>query len=149
MAIEIHDNLDAIEQEWRRFEGVADCTVFQTFDWLASWQRQVGRRAGVRPAIVLGRRADGELMFLMPLSVTAGSVRRLTWLGCELCDYNTPVLAPDFAAQIAAEDFRALWREICGRLKNSPQHRFDLIDLSKMPETVGERPIRCSRCRCD
>jgi len=73
----------------------------------------------------------------MPLSVTAGLVRRLTWLGCELCDYNTPLLAPDFGAQIAAEDFRVLWREICARLSNSPQHRFDLIDLPKMPETAG------------
>jgi len=54
VTIEICDDLDAIEQEWRRFEGVADCTVFQTFDRLASWQRQVGRRAGVRAAIVLG-----------------------------------------------------------------------------------------------
>src|SRR5262249_47001999 len=64
-------------------------------------------------------------------------VRRLTWLGCELCDYNTPLLAPDFAAQIAAEDFRVLWSEICARLSSSPQHRFDLIDLPKMPEIVG------------
>jgi len=88
-------------------------------------------------------------LFLMPLSVTAGLARRLTWLGCELCEYNTPLLAPDFAAQIAAEDFRVLWSEICARLSNSPQHRFDLIDLPKMPETVGAQAIRCSRCRCD
>jgi hypothetical protein len=29
--LSVHDDLGRIEAEWRRFEAVADCTVFQTF----------------------------------------------------------------------------------------------------------------------
>ena len=65
----IYDDLDAVETDWRRFERSADCTVFQAFDWLALWYRHIGRRLDVSPAIVVGRRADGEPLFLIPLAV--------------------------------------------------------------------------------
>src|SRR5947209_3051298 len=42
IALRIHGDLAAVEAEWRRFEAVADCTVFQTFDWLATWHRHIG-----------------------------------------------------------------------------------------------------------
>src|SRR5262249_38181573 len=84
----IHDSLSEVEGEWRRLEATADCTAFQTFDWLDAWCRQVGVRAGVRPAIVLGRSDEGEVLFVFPLAVTPGAIKRLTWLGSDLCDYN-------------------------------------------------------------
>ena len=30
-----HQDLAAVEHDWRRFEQSADCTPFQTFDWLS------------------------------------------------------------------------------------------------------------------
>src|SRR6476469_4114509 len=53
--LELHADLASIEQEWKSFEHEADCTVFQTFDWLAAWQRHIGMRNATAPAIVLGR----------------------------------------------------------------------------------------------
>ncbi len=135
--IAIYEDIDALEEEWRRFEASADCTVFQSFDWLGSWYRHIGRRATVRPAIVAGRRADGELLFLLPLAVIPGIVRRLTWLGSDLCDYNGPLLAADFSVQVTPAQFHELWLEICRQLQRRPQHRHDLIELTKMPESVG------------
>src|SRR5689334_10349744 len=73
----VYDDLAAVEATWRAFEQSADCTVFQAFDWLDTWQRHIGRRNGVRPAIVVGRRADGVVLFLLPLAVEPGLVRRL------------------------------------------------------------------------
>src|SRR5437667_5237325 len=90
----IHDDLASVEQTWRQFEQCADCTVFQTFDWLAAWQRHIGLQENVAPAIVVGRQPSGEILFLLPLAVVPGAVRRLTFLGCGLCDYNAPLLAP-------------------------------------------------------
>jgi len=135
--IAIYDEFAAVEEEWRRFEGSADCTVFQAFDWLSTWHRHIGRRQCVNPAIVLGRRADGEPLFLLPLAVTPGFARRLTWLGCDLCDYNAPLLGADFSAELTAEGFRGLWHEIRGLLQQRLVHRHDLVELTKMPETVG------------
>src|SRR5665811_2337324 len=51
--IAVYEDLSAIERDWRAFEPHADCTVFQSFDWLATWQRHIGARNGVRPAIVV------------------------------------------------------------------------------------------------
>ena len=55
VSLSVHHDLAAIEQMWRAFEQTADCTPFQTFDWLSAWQRHVGTLAGVTPAIVIAR----------------------------------------------------------------------------------------------
>jgi CelD/BcsL family acetyltransferase involved in cellulose biosynthesis len=135
IALTVHDDLAAVEADWRAFEHSADCTVFQAFDWLETWYRHLGQRNGVTPAIVIGRRADGGMLFLLPLAVLPGVVRRLAFLGSELCDYNAPLLAPDFPEQVTRETFLALWQEIRALVMGC--HRHDLIELTKMPDMVG------------
>lgn len=137
----IHEDLSSIEHDWRAFEGQADCTVFQSFEWLACWQRHIGQRHDVRPAIVVGRDAGGEMLFLLPLAVRpAKFVRELTWLGSDLCDYNAPMLAPDFSARVDRAQFLAVWDEIARRLRANPRLCFDLLRLTKMPASVGTQP---------
>ncbi|MFI4960229.1 MAG: GNAT family N-acetyltransferase [Hyphomicrobiales bacterium] len=139
--ITVHEDLSAIEQDWRAFEASADGTVFQSFDWLVTWQRLIGVRNGVRPAIVVGRDGAGTILFLLPLSVcSAGFARELTWLGSELCDYNAPVLAANFSARVDAKRFMALWETIARCLQDNPRLRYDFINLEKMPETVCAQP---------
>jgi CelD/BcsL family acetyltransferase involved in cellulose biosynthesis len=138
VGLELAGDLGDIEQDWRAFEQRADCTVFQTFDWLAAWQRNVGARRGARPAIFVARDSHGEMLFILPLAVEAGgAIRRLAWLGSDLCDYNAPLLAKNFTAAVSEEKFAALWREATELLQADPALRFDLIDLQKMPERVG------------
>ena len=56
--------------------------VFQTFDWLAKWQRHIGRRKDTVPAIVLGGDAEGQLLFILQLAIERrGPLRCLSWLG--------------------------------------------------------------------
>jgi CelD/BcsL family acetyltransferase involved in cellulose biosynthesis len=138
IALTIHGDLTAIEQQWKTFQQHADCTAFQTFEWLSAWQSHIGRRSKTLPAIVLGRTRDGELLFILQLAIeTTGLVRRLTWLGSELCDYNAPLVAACFSAHVDADRFVLLWQEIIQRLRAEPRFRFDLVDLQKMPEMVG------------
>src|SRR4051812_10250834 len=135
---ELHADLAAIQQEWKTFERHADCTVFQTFDWLAAWQRHIGVRKGAVPAIVLGRDEHGQLLFIFPFAIESrGLGRRLTWLGSDLCDYNAPLLATHFADDINSDCFISLWQEIIAALRAETRFRFDWIDLQKMPETIG------------
>jgi hypothetical protein len=68
--ISIAHDLASVEAEWREFEKRADHTVFQAFDWLAAWQRHIGAREDMVPAIVLGRHVDGHLLFILPLAIT-------------------------------------------------------------------------------
>jgi CelD/BcsL family acetyltransferase involved in cellulose biosynthesis len=139
--IALHDDLTSIERDWRAFERVADGTVFQSFDWVSLWHQHIGRREGVRPMVVTGRDSAGKLLFLLPLSIERGGLaRRLTWLGTTLCDYNGPLLAPEFGAQVDAARFRDVWSEILGRLQSHPDFGFDVVHFDKMQRTVGAQP---------
>ncbi|MEP7030505.1 MAG: GNAT family N-acetyltransferase [Pseudolabrys sp.] len=139
--VSVTDNLAAIEQDWRTFEAQADCTVFQSFDWLSLWQRHIGAVTGVTPAIVIGRDTAGSVLFLLPLSVSAGSVaRELCFLGDDLCDYNAPMLAANFPERVDRARFLVLWEKIKLTVQGHPQLDFDYINFSKMPEQVGNQP---------
>ena len=139
--IELFEDLGAIEQEWRAFQEVCDCTVFQTYQWLSTWQRHIGSHLGWRPAIVAGRCPEGDLEFLFPLAVLPNQLtRRLTWLGSQLCDYNAPLLAPGFDQRTDAARFVRLWRAVLREICSRKNLRFDLIRLCKMPQKVGGRP---------
>lgn len=139
IALSVHDDLAAVERDWRAFEQTADCTVFQTYAWLDTWQRHVGVRGDVRPAIVVGRTSDGSVLFILPLATRPMPFgRELVFLGTELCDYNGPLLAAGFVA--AVPDFAALWRRIAAALRAQPRLRYDVVHLEKMPAMVGGQP---------
>src|SRR5262245_8052107 len=53
VTLRIGSNLAALAAEWQAFERSADRTVFQSFEWLATWQRTIGAPRGTMPAIVL------------------------------------------------------------------------------------------------
>jgi D-aspartate ligase len=134
----IHHGFDSVEALWRRFERVADCTPYQTFDWLAAWQRHIGMCDRARPVIVVASFADGEPAFLLPLAVEPSyASRRLCWLGQDLNDYNAPLLAKTFSQRVTAECFLAAWRELRARIQREPALRHDWIELEKMPPLVG------------
>ena len=140
VAIDICGDLAAGADEWKAFEQSADCTPFQTFAWLDQWQRHVGKCRGTIPVVVFGRDAQGELLFIIPLAIERSrGLRCLTWLGLDLADYDAPLLAGGFAAHPAAAEFAAVWKSIVALLCSDPRFRFDLVDLSKMPEFVGNQ----------
>ena len=134
VALSLHRDLAGIESEWRAFEAEADGTAFQSYDWVAAWQQHIGAREGVTPAVVIGRRR-GRILFILPFALQAGRLRRIVWLAAFLNSASGPLLARDFAEAVSPAQFPALWREILRLLRS--ETRFDLIDLDKIPETVG------------
>src|SRR5262249_48648383 len=77
------------------------------------------------------------LLLLLPLGIVRrGLARCLTFIGDVLCDYNAPLLAPDFAT-LAPEGFTPLWRDIRKLLQATPAARHDAIAVDKMPVKVG------------
>ena len=136
IVLTLHQDLAAAERDWRHLEAHGDCTPFQTFDWLAAWQRNIGTLERVTPAIVVGRRA-GQPLFVLPLAVEPGIVRRLKFLGQALGDYNAPLLARDFSRVVARDAFGTVWRDVLRLIQDTPALRHDMIVLEKMPKTVG------------
>lgn len=137
LRLALYERFEAIEAEWRRFERLADCTPYQTYDWLLTWQRHIGRTE-VRPVIAVASYANGETAFLLPLAVEhKRAVRRLCWLGQDLNDYNAPLLARNFSQNVSPECFLAAWRELLAHIQCEPMLRHDWIELEKMPPMVG------------
>lgn len=136
----IHQDLDAVETLWRRFERVGDATPYQAFDWLAAWQRHIGLREGTRPIIAVAAFADGEPAFVLPLAVEPSyASRRLCWLGQDINDYNAPLLAKNFSQRVTPDGFVAAWGELQARIRREPALRYDWIDLEKMPPRIGDQ----------
>jgi CelD/BcsL family acetyltransferase involved in cellulose biosynthesis len=138
LSFDIYSDLDAVESEWRSFQQTAECTAFQTFEWLSTWQRYIGVRDRVVPVIVVGRFANGKTAFIAPLAIeTRHWAKRLRWLGQDLCDYNAPLLARDFSPRVTRDRFLTIWRELQIKLQSDPRFRHDWIEFKKMPQTVG------------
>lgn len=136
LLMSLHADLGEVEQLWRQFERYADCTAFQTFDWLSIWQEQVGRLNGVAPRIVVGRAANGALAFIAPFAIARKPTHKeLVWLGSDLNDCNAPLLAPGFAQRGDAVD--DLWSRILDTVRACPDSDFDVVRLEKMPVAVG------------
>jgi CelD/BcsL family acetyltransferase involved in cellulose biosynthesis len=134
----IYTDFEVAADEWRSFESIAECTPFQSFEWLAAWQRHIGMRERARPVIVVGRFANGATACIFPLAIAPGRwSRRLCWLGQELCDYNAPLLAREFSQRVTPERFLSLWDELKAQMQSDPRLRFDRIVFEKMPQTVG------------
>ncbi len=134
----IHQSLESIEAEWRRFEQFADCTAFQSFEWLTAWYRHIGLADGIIPVVAIGSFANGEIALIVPLAIQRDRAsRRLCWLGQGQCDYNAPLLSPDFSQRVSLDRFLAAWRELCKLIQREPQLRYDWIELEKMPRMVG------------
>jgi CelD/BcsL family acetyltransferase involved in cellulose biosynthesis len=138
-AITVYDDLESLEHEWRAFEQFADCTPFQSFDWLSNWQNCIGAMRGVRPVIIAGRGSEGDLLFLLPLAIEKSRLlKRLVFLGREFCDYNAPLLAPDLHKALNPSKFVAEFQSACGKLQ-SAKRKFDFVFFDKMPERVGRQ----------
>ena len=74
-SVSVHQDLAAAEPTGAASKQTADCTPFQTFDWLSAWQRHVGTPNGITPAIVVARRGD-QMLLLLPLAVARARLRR-------------------------------------------------------------------------
>lgn len=139
LTLRLYTDLDEARAKLGTLASAGNQTAFQNFVWLAAWQRHVGRNLGTAPAFIVGSDPDGAVLLLLAFGIeTRGLVRRLRWLGSDQCDYNGPTLHPHFSQRIAPDAFATLWSRIVALLTESG-HRFDIVDLAKMPETIGDQ----------
>jgi len=131
--LSVHEDFEPLKAVWQELERAGDCTAFQTYAWLAAWQRHIGTKQGIRPAIVVGWDNAGGALFILPLAIERNWLcPRLVWLGGDLCDYQAPLLSKDFSRRIGAAGFPALWAQVRDLL---PSHH--IVSLDRMPERVG------------
>src|SRR5882724_5665156 len=105
----LHDLVHA-EAIWRGLEDRQQfSTPYQRFDFLGSWQRQVGAREGLIPFIVIAYDAERRPLLLLPLTLAhRHGVRTAYFMGGKHATYNMALWDRDFAADATAADLDAL-----------------------------------------
>jgi CelD/BcsL family acetyltransferase involved in cellulose biosynthesis len=131
--LSVHDDFASLRPVWTALEKAGDCTVFQSFAWISTWFAHIGKAQGIEPCIVAGWDAEEGALFILPLGLERGLLgTKLVWLGGGLCDYQGPVLSPNFSLRMRPGQFKAVWTQIREML---PEH--DVVELTRMPERIG------------
>ncbi len=145
--VEIRHDLDQSEATWRGLEGPQHfSTPFQRFDFLATWQRQVGEREGFLPLIVSAYDAERRPLLLLPLALRQErGVRTAYFMGGKHSTFNMALWDRDFAVGITKADLDALLSAMRERseadvlaLAQQPMHWRDLPNpMALLPNQVS------------
>lgn len=129
--IHIYCSFDhTLEAKWRCLQDDCDHYVFQTYEWLAHWQRTVGQYScGMVPVVAVVSDLQRPLA-LFPFGIrSVGGVRVLEFLGGVQSDYNAPLILPEVSNP---EKFSVLWGGVLAAL---PAH--DVRYFARMPQQLG------------
>jgi CelD/BcsL family acetyltransferase involved in cellulose biosynthesis len=106
--VDIVRDLGAAEVVWRGLETQFS-TPYQRFDFLASWQREVGERNDLSPFIVIAHDAERRPLLLLPLAIgQRHGFRVASFMGGKHATFNMALWERDFAASAATADLAAL-----------------------------------------
>ncbi|MGA7972305.1 MAG: GNAT family N-acetyltransferase [Pseudolabrys sp.] len=127
--VAIFSDMEAAEAHWRALEQACTlATPYQQFDFLKLWQRHVGPPAGVTPFIVVGFNPFGTPLFLLPLGLRRISGLKVAeFLGGKHANFNMALWRGDVAAQLAANDVKAVLKRL--------SREADLLSLVNQPLT--------------
>jgi CelD/BcsL family acetyltransferase involved in cellulose biosynthesis len=108
--VELFTDMAAAEPHWRALEQAANlATPYQRYDFLMLWQQHIGAACGVTPFIVAGFNEAGVPLFIWPLGRRwLGGLQVVEFLGGKHANFNMALWQHDAAAQIGADDLRAV-----------------------------------------
>ncbi len=131
--IDIHHDIELLEERWRHLEATGVCTVYQSYDWLNAWIKSVGLEENTTPQFVTVADPSGRTLCILPLGTTEkGPFRILHWLGGCHSNYNLGLCSGDWVKHQTTASMSALVREILQRLPDC-----DAIHLSDQPTSWG------------
>ena len=109
-SVELVGDMREAETVWRGLEQSNQLsTPYQRFDFLSTWQRQVGTREGIRPFIAIAYDREHQPLLLLPLGVKRESGARVArFLGGKHATFNMALWDKDFAATATKADLDAL-----------------------------------------
>ena len=135
LELRIYDDLNAVKPLWLNFERDALLTPFQTTSWLYQWYAHIGRLEKVKPFVVVASDAWG-ILFILPFQIETGVLRKLSWLGNDLNDFNGPILANDCAARASGFSMRDVWRQLLKMVNAQENLQHDYVRLENMPQLI-------------
>ncbi len=135
-SIDVFGELSEVEPIWRALEDRQHfSTPYQRFDFLASWQRNVGQREQLVPFIVIARDAARQPLLLLPLALKQEhGIRTARFMGGKHVTFNMALWNRDFAKTATTLDLDALIAGV------KSQSRIDVLSLLQQPLRWGDLP---------
>jgi CelD/BcsL family acetyltransferase involved in cellulose biosynthesis len=135
LTISLHHDIVEISQIWLKFQQHAASTLYQTFQWCSSWQQTVGQARGCRPRILMGRNANGKVMFILPLQLRrAFGLKILEWHAYPSVNYGYGLFEREFLP-IAVPWFAQNLTRVLSLIGS-----YDILSLHDMPTDMEGQP---------
>ena len=131
ISIQVHPSIAKIGDCWREFQQKANGGPHDTWEWNDAWVRTAG--ASDTPLIVVGRDANGEVLFLLPLTIRKRmGCAVLEWLSADQGNYASGLFHPSAWLDANLPRGRELLTLIRAALP-----RVDAVHLAAQPRKVG------------
>ncbi len=127
--IDVVSDFGSAEQAWRILESSGQLfTAYQRFDFLQSWQQDVGASDGATPLIVIAYDAEARPLLLLPLAVKQihGFIVA-SYMGGKHTTFNMALWDRDFAASAQRTDIEG----VIGELRR--RGAADVLALAQQP----------------
>lgn len=113
-------SLADVEDVWRKLEAENPVSVYQRFDWVATWYQNLivgsGNADNFQPQLIHIYKGE-QIVALLPLCLRQlRGIRILSWLGDEHFNYMGGVYETHFLQSLDEAQFNTLWRAVCDQL---------------------------------
>ena len=111
LKLSIHSQLIELEEEWRALEKRANISIYQRFDWIEPLISS-SLKSGSENLVIIAGRLEGKLVFVLPMLVNNGIIRRYRWVGGVHSNYNMALIEREFCNALTPDDVRKLFLKI-------------------------------------
>lgn len=123
---------ETCQSDWIRLQKNALGTFYQTFEWCQAWQKKIGVRSNIQPVIIIGKSAEGEALFILPLQIRKRfGFAVLEWLTQPENNYGQGLFCNSFDEKDWQIWFDKNMVAVLARVPN-----YDLATLINMPDRV-------------
>ncbi len=125
-------SIEACQSDWVDLQKNAHGTYYQTFEWCQTWQSEIGVRSNIQPVIIIGKSAQGEALFMLPLQIRIRfGFAVLEWLTQPENNYGQGLLSKNRETKDWANWFNKNLVAVLALVTN-----YDLATLINMPDRI-------------
>lgn len=104
ISIELHDGFEELRPDWTKLEQSGVGSLYQRFDWVMSWTKNVAGPARIQPRIAIGR-VENKPVFILPLGLRKrGPFTVATWLGDSHSNFHMGLFSKSFIQNARRQD---------------------------------------------
>ena len=128
VTIEVFEDFQPLESQWRHLEGTGVCSVYQRYDWISNWANNVAEPARMEKRIVFGHH-NGSPLFILALGFRhRGPFTIATWLGDSHSNFHMGVYSKSFVQNVRPDDIRNVIKCITDNIGHA-----DILELCCQP----------------